>query len=111
MKHLLAALICTVIGTSAYAHKSIPVKTLPAVKTVVSKLNENKGQRNQQNSDNKNQGNQFFRRQLAFVFMDSCGQQMTVWVSAGSSATTLSMEHYAYAYASNTTTADGCFPR
>lgn len=109
MRKLFIALVCTVIGFSAYANGTNPKEAAPAVtKTEVRTIpNENNGKP----LENETEKGTLRRRQMAFTFYDGCGTQMTVWVSGGSSSTDGDLYGTAYAYAAGTLTGSGCFPR
>ncbi|WP_316805285.1 hypothetical protein [Pedobacter nototheniae] len=73
MKHLFIALICTVIGFSASASDLTPKNELRKSIKVELEIKTN---------SKKSENGNFFRIQRAFTFHDSCGQAITVYVSA-----------------------------
>lgn len=109
MKKLFIALVCTVIGFSAYANGTNPKEAAPVVKKtdVRTVPNEN----NSKPAESETEKEALRRRQMAFTFYDGCGTQMTVWVSGGSWSTDGDLYGTAYAYAESTLTGNGCFPR
>jgi hypothetical protein len=99
MKHLLALIMCAVLGTSAYANNVSPKKELPAKQIEVT-INLDK---------NENKKSKAFRRQMCFTYHDACGQTLTVYVSGGSSTHYLLFESVADNYFLDHLGSDFCF--
>jgi hypothetical protein len=107
MKYLLMAIMCTVIGTSVYAKDANPKKDQPLVTKVEMKATSVDHQAS--TAEVKNLKGEYFRKQMAFVFYDNCGGQLTVWVSAGNAVPASSMYSTAYYYACGYANVTGCF--
>ncbi|WP_131539617.1 hypothetical protein [Pedobacter nototheniae] len=78
MKHLFIALICTIIGFSAFAADRAPKKDLPVVTKIEVKTTSNVNTYITKN----NKKSKFFRIQRSFTFTDFCGGTYIIYVSA-----------------------------
>lgn len=107
MKYLLMAVMCTVIGTSVYAKDANTKKDEPVVTKIEVKAKSNDSQESV--AEIKNTKDAKFRKQLAFTYYDTCGQSLTVYVSAGNAVSAASMEQTAYYYACGYASVTGCF--
>ncbi|TWF40385.1 hypothetical protein FHW36_10467 [Chitinophaga polysaccharea] len=89
MKHLLIALICTLIGFSSSASNSTPKKTLPFVNKQVELKTISKENKNEiiVSSTQSNTETGLLRIQRQFLFEDACGNMWIIYVSGPSSAT------------------------
>nr|WP_162988909.1 hypothetical protein [Pedobacter schmidteae] len=107
MKHLFIALICSFMAAGAYANDLSPKEAA----AVVTKAEVKKAAKlNKSDAKTVETEKTAFRRQKAFYFYDSCGQMLTVWVSAGNSVSDASMAQTAYNYAGGYANAGGgCF--
>lgn len=107
MKRLFIAVLCSVIGMSAYASDLTPT-VKPTVATLELKTASNEGKfevSTKEQSIDKSR-----RRQMMFTFYDHCGNGMNVWVSGASGASDYTLwcaafDHAVYASVNG----GGCF--
>jgi hypothetical protein len=112
MKHLFIALLCTVIGFSASASdltpkkKDAPTGIKTELKTDLKKKIKNTDVKV---SVNKDETLGLYRRQMAFLFHDMCGNAMVVYASGGHSVSVGEMYGFCHDYVEAHTGANGCF--
>lgn len=84
MKHLLIALMCCFVVAGASAKSVIPKKAVYEVTKAVAKADIDKNEIKVSTTQIKETS--FFRRQMAFLMTDMCGDSWIVYVSGPSSA-------------------------
>lgn len=103
MKKLTTLLLCAIIGFSAYAKNTIPNKGVtPINKELINSKKDIKISRTPI-------AKMSFRKSSCFIFHDSCGQTVTIYVSGANHVSEYQLWLAAYKDFEQHTYADGCY--
>ncbi|WP_316833011.1 hypothetical protein [Pedobacter aquatilis] len=101
MKNLITLLLFTVVAFSAYAGATLPKETESVIKKEFSKTNIKTSRTAIAKTS--------FRKSSCFIFHDSCGQTVTIYVSGANHVSEYQLWLAAYKDFEQHTYADGCY--